>query len=123
MEYEFTQRLTISKLNQKAKKIKMYVLTPSAKEVAVAAFETQDHVTGPRLLHDQGVDLLLRYAVPVRGFSHADDLGRGLDDPQQLRGNESIVHDDVGPLQEVIASQGNQLGVPRSGADKIYGSK
>src|SRR5439155_6316856 len=86
----------------------------------VAALEPHHLQTGLALLDEQRVDVVLRDAWPPRRLAHADALRAWRGEVEQARHGEAVVDDDVGPGEDLRATDRQQPGITWPRADQVH---
>ncbi len=93
-------------------------LPPAAEQVRIAALEAHHPPPGPRLTHENRVDLALRNGVMVRALADVDDLGAQIETRQFVPRAKAIGDDDVRLLELAQGTQRQQVERTRSAADE-----
>ena len=94
------------------------LLATPAEDEGVAPLQPQHPPPGPRLTHENRVDLVLRNGVMVRALADVDDLGAQIETRQFVPRAKAIGDDDVRLLELAQGTQRQQVERTRSAADE-----
>ena len=98
---------------------RLHLLAAPAEHERVAALEPDDRRAVRREREHHRLDLVLRSGVVPGLLADVQHGGVCGDEVEDLRGDESVVEDDVGGLHEVVRLQREEPGVARAGADEV----
>ena len=101
---------------------RLELLHPAAEDERVTALEPHHPLTGPGVLHEQRVDLLLRHRAAPRQLRRVDDLDVGGQRREQRLGREVVGHDDVGLRDGAPSAHRDQPGVARAATHEDDGA-
>lgn len=83
----------------------------ATEDEGVAGFEAEDGAVGAGVLEHEGVDLGLCDAGLATALADGDDFGGGAGEGEDFVGDEVVGEDDLGGLEEVQGSEGEEAGV------------
>ncbi len=96
------------------------LLAAPAEHERIAALEPHDLLAGAGPVHQQLVDLLLRERGVARALADIHQLRARPGLVQQLGADQTVVHHDLGPPQQLEPARGDESGVPRAAADEVH---
>ena len=88
-------------------------------DVRVAALEANHGFAFTRFRNQQRIEFVLWHSVIFGAFAAVNDLGGPRSEPEQIRINERVVHDDIGATEQFRAAHGEESAVAWSGTDQI----
>ena len=98
------------------------LLAAAAEDERVATFQPHDRRGRACGVDERRVDLVLRHRDPPGRLPGVHQARVGPAERKQRRGPEAIVHDDVGPREQLASTHREQARIAGPGADEVDGS-
>jgi hypothetical protein len=95
------------------------LFAPTAEDEWISALEADHGTSLSGVLDQQTVDLRLRIGCVSRSFPDIDQLGSGPRFRKELGSDQAIVHDDIGPAEELEPAYGNEAGIARTAPNQV----
>src|SRR5450631_4455186 len=91
----------------------------TAEDERVATLKADDDTLGASVLDHEVVDVFLRDAFCSAALADIDDFSVGTGELEDRGGNQVVVKNNVGRLNEPLRFDRKQVGVPGPGTDKV----